>query len=241
MSSVNPDQLVIEEVRRHYEKSRSPYYLAVLGEFLRSQQIDIPAGVKLKDYVQDNFKDQLSIVQDRDMPAKIAVTLPDNQEHIRQQLVPRYLAATDNPAIDLDRLPFSLRVAFCIVPPVGTQVYFRTVGPFRYAFGSSAPDDTYIAIEDMYRPSGLRGSLVQNHSAEDKREVYQHIEKWANVKDIDLASIRYNTGSASFRPTNKLNPSATNALQRLVEAQDADLRNKILIPGDIAVALMRLL
>ena len=120
-------------------------------------------------------------------------------------------------------------------------MYFRTVRPFRYAFGSSAPDDTYIAIDEVYRPSLLQGSLVQNHSAEDKREVYQHIEKWANDKGIDLESIRYNTKSVSFRPINKPDPSATNALQRLVEAQDADLRNKILIPGDIAVALMRLL
>ena len=238
LSSANSDQRVIDEVRRYYGETQSPYYLAVLGEFLRSHQIDIPTGMRLKDYLKGSFQGQLSIVQDAEVPAKIAVALPDNQDSIRQQLADRFAAATNGPSLDYDRLPFSLKVAFCVMPPSGTGVYFRTIRPFRYVFGLTALDETFVEIGEEFRPPRLLGSSVPNLSTEDKKEVYQHIEMWANANDIDLGNIRYGRGPTSFRSADKTNPLAINALHRLVQAQEADFRGRILIPGDIAITLM---
>ena len=235
----NHDQMVVDEVRRHYGESQAPYYLAVLGEFLRSRQIAVPPGVRLKDYLRDRLQGQLSVVQDQDVPAKIAVALPDNQDLVRQRLTARFPGTPSGSAADFDRLPYSLKVAFCVVPPDGTRVYFRTVPPFRYVFGSSAPDETFVEIEEEFRPTRLIGSLVRNLSIEDRNEVYQHIAAWASAKNIELGKIRYGRNPASTDSPDSNRPITANGLQRLIQAQEVELRRRILIPADIAITLMR--
>ena len=240
MSSVNQDQLVVEEVRRHYRESQTPYYLAELGVFFRKNNIDVPSGVRFKDYLKSRFVDHLSVIQDSEVPAKIAVATPEVQDDVRQQLADRLTDASLGATIDLERLPFSLISAFCARRTSGSQVYFRTVRPFRYVVGSTAPDNTYVLIDEGFRPSHLEGSFFQNLSAEDKRSIYESIEKWAIAKNIDLRTIYFDTKSGSFGQESLVSTTSSNALQRLVAAQVPELRRKITIPGDIAVALMRL-
>ena len=240
MSSGNQDQLVIEEVRRHYRDSQTPYYLAELGVFFREKEIDVPAGVRVKDYLKSRFVDQLCVIQDNEVPAKIAVATPEAEDSVRQQLADRITEASLVATIDFGRLPFSLISAFCARRSPETQVYYRIVRPFRYVVSSIAPDDTYILIDEEFRPSHLEGSFFQTLSAEDKRTIYESIEKWAKAKDIDLRTIYFNTRSGSFGRESMVSASSSNALQRLVEAQAPELRRKITIPGDIAVALMQL-
>ena len=240
MSSDNQDQLVIEEVRRHYRDSQTPYYLAELGGFFRKNDIGVPPGVRFKDYLKNRFVDELFVIQDSEVPAKIAVATSEVEDSVRQQLADRPTGASLGATIDFGRLPFSLTSAFCARRTLDSQVYFRTARPFRYVVSSTAPDDTYVLIDEDFRPSHLEGSAPQNLSAEDKRKIYESIEKWAGAKNIDLRAIYFDTRSGSFGRDSMVSATPSNALQRLVEAQATELRRKITIPGDIAVALMRL-
>ena len=240
MSSVDQDQLVIEEVHRHYKDSQTPYYLAELGVFFRENNIDVPSGVKIKDYLKSRFVDRLFVIQDSEVPAKIAVATPEVEERVRQQLADRIPKAIPGAKIDFGRLPFSLISAFCARRSPETQVYYRIVRPLRYVVSSTAPDDTYILIDEEFRPSHLEGLFFQNLSAEDKRTIYDRIELWAKAKNIDLHGIYFGAKSRSSGPESLPSGSSSNALERLVEAQAPELRRGILIPGDIAVALMQL-
>ena len=240
MSSVDQDQLVMEEVRRHYGVSQTPYYLAELGIFFRNHQIDLPSGVRFKDHLKNRFAGRLVIIQDSEVRAKIAVATPDVEDHVRQQLADRLPEASFGATIDFERLPFSLISAFCTRRTPGSQVYFRTVRPFRYVALPTAPDNTYVLIDEDFRPSNLEGSYFQDLSAEDNRTIHECIEKWAKAKGIDLRTIYFDTRPGSFRRESMVSATSSNALQRLVEAQELELRRKITIPGDIAVALMHL-
>ena len=70
LSSTDIDQVIIEAVQNHYKEKDSPYYLAELGEFFRSQDISIPDGVRFKDYLKSRFHGSLVVVQDANYPAK---------------------------------------------------------------------------------------------------------------------------------------------------------------------------
>lgn len=47
LCSEDQEQLVIDEVQKHYKNRQSPYYLAELGKFFRTQKIEVPVGVRL--------------------------------------------------------------------------------------------------------------------------------------------------------------------------------------------------
>lgn len=240
LSSDNQDQLVIEEVRRHYSNKKTPYLLADLGVFFRANDIEVPAGVRFKDHLKSRFGDQISIIQDTDVPAKIAVATPGEEDGVRRQLAGRPGEATSGATIDFGRLPFSLISAFCVRRTQGSQIYFRPVRPYRYFVGSTAPDDTYVLIDEDFRPPHLEGLFFQDLSDEGKYEIHGSIEKWARAKNIDLRTIYFDAISGLFGRESAPSATSSNALQRLVEAQAPELRRRITIPGDIAVALMRL-
>ena len=240
MSSIEQDRLVIEEVQRHYDNNESPYYLAGLGQFLRSHDIQVPPGVRLKNFIRNRFDDRLLVVQDPDVPAKIAVARPGEQERVQKLLAEQTSAASDDSTIDVTRLPFALFVAFCITSPPGNRVYFRTTRPFRYVIGATAPDHSYVEIDEQFRPPRFQGLSGHNLSAQDKRSIYRHVSEWATAKSLDLKGIYYNNEPKALRHARIPSASGTNALQRLFDAQGPELQTKVFIPVDIAIKLMNL-
>ena len=240
MLSKDKEQLVMNEILRHYEGRTKPYYLAELGQFFRSEGIEVPTGKRFKDFLSENFQSGLVIVQDPKIPARIAIALIDNRERVQQQLAGRFMSAPGRPPFEVNRLPFSLIAAFCQKPGPGDRVYYRTVRPFRYAIGSAAPDDSYVEIGEQFRQSVPEGTSVHGLPSEVKQEVYRRIDEWAAAQDINLETIYVGErGRSPSSGTNREIP-ISNALQRLIEAQEAELRKRIQIPGDIALALMRL-
>ena len=234
------DQLIVEAVEKHYAEHDSPYYLSELGKFFHSQDIQVPRRVRFKDYLISRFEGRLVVVQDADHPAKIAVAPLDKQALVQQQLSSRLTEPADDREIDQSRLPVALVAAFCKIPLPGTQVYFRVSRPFRYEVGMRAPDDKYIEIEREVRPSSLAGKSVHDLSPSEKQTAYQHIEEWAKTKEIDLRELYYDRGIKSASSATQPSRAGDNALQRLVDAQEPELRERIRIPGDIASTLMRL-
>ena len=234
------DQLIIETVEEHYAEHDFPYYLSQLGKFFRSKDIQIPERVQFKDYLVSRFHGRLVVVQDPDHPAKIAIAPLDKQAIVQQQLMGQSSEPLDGATLDHSRLPFALVAAFCKIPLPGTQVYFHVSRPFRYETSMRAPDGNYVEIEENFRPSSLAGKPAHDLSHGDKQTVYQHIEKWADANSLDLRGLYYDSG---IKPTkSSMHPSQLedNALQRLVDAQEPELKERIRIPGDIASTLMRL-
>ena len=231
---------IIEEVRRHYRDSNAPYYLSGLGEFCRSHGIEIPPGMKLNNFVKNQFGGDLLVVQDPEVPAKIAISIPEEKERVAQLLAQHTSAELDRADVDFSRLPFALVAAFCMATDTNTGVYFRTVRPFRYVTAEMAPDHTYIEIDAKFRPAHAETQSFLDLSEAQRTAIDQRIVEWAQDKNVDLRSFYYDRAPA--RPNQRTNSgtASKNALQRLVEAQEPRLQSQVLIPGDIAVALMKL-
>ena len=238
MSFFDSDELIIEAVKKHYDEYDSPYYLASFGQWFRSQQFDMPDGIRFKDYLKSRFHGRLVIVQDEDNPVRVAIAPPDKERRVKQQLAGWGNTELDNSKIDYSRLPIALIAAFCKVPMPGTQIYFRVTKPFRYETRMQAPGDMYIEIEDKFRPLRLAGSSVHDLSYDDKLTIYGLIDKWAEAKSVDLRDLYYDRGSKSDENTKRSVHIEDNALQRLISAQEPELRKKLRIPGDIANILM---
>ena len=240
MSTQDIDELIVKEIERHYETNDSPYYLAELGVYFREQNIEVPVGIQFKDYLRIKFDQRLTVIQDEDTPAKIAIAPLERAAHVREQLSKTPTIHLDDSRIDYGRLPFALVAAFCKVPLPGTRLYFKVAKPFRYETRVHAPDDQYIEIEDRFRPQSLAGKPVGELSSGDRREIYERITKWAEEKELDLRTLYYDTRPRNFSTSPVSDQLAGNALQRLIDAQEPELRSRLRIPGDIAGTLMRL-
>ena len=240
MLSPDQEQLIISEIERRYAERSHPYYLAELGQFFRSQGIAIPAGKRFKDFLSEIFQGRLVVVQDPNVPAKIAIALLHNREQVQQQLTEPFLSAPGHSPIEVNRLPFSLIAAFCKKPDSGNRVYYRTVHPCRYAVGSLAPNDSYVEIDEQFRQSIPEGTSVHELSSEVKQEIYHRISEWAAAQNINLETMYVGErGRLQSSGSNRMIP-ISNALQRLIAAQEPELRKRIQVPGDIVLALMSL-
>ena len=231
------DQLVVKAVEKHYEEKNAPYYLAELGKLFREHSIEIPEGIRFKDYLTSRYHGRLVIVQDDFIKARIAVATMENHDKVRQQLSNQIAPASDESKLDHSRLPFSLIAAFCKVPLPNTKVYYRVVKPFRYETLMRVPGDDYVAIDDEFRPNELAGKSVHGLTVSDRELVYQHIDEWSMRNSIDLRQL-YHDHSTLPAGTRDLSDASRNALRRLIDAQDPELKGRIKIPGDIASILM---
>lgn len=238
MSTRDEDQVIIDAVQSHYSESDAPFFLAELGVLFRSEEIAIPAGVRFKDYLKSRFHGHLVVVQDTENPARIAIAPLEKEEVVQKQLSTQISEEISESPVDHSRLPFALVAAFCKIPPLGTQVYFRTTQPFKYETKPQAPSDDYTEIDAQFRPESLAGRSVYQLSYTDKQTIYKSIEKWAAGKGVDLRGLYIDPIP---RPTERQMihvARAGNALQRLIDAQEPELRSRIRIPGDIASTLM---
>ena len=240
MEARDIDGLIAKEIERHYENTDSPYYLAELGVFFREHNITIPDDIQFKDYLKIKFHQHLVVIQDEDIPARIAIAPPDKAAYVQSQLSRSLSDQLDDSEVDYSRLPFALVAAFCKIPLPGTRLYFRINPPFRYETRERMPDNHYVEIDDSFRPPSVAGKTVQDISYSDRHLIYEHIKKWAEAKAIDLQTLYYDTSQKAITASGSVEQTETNALQRLVNAQEPEIRSRIRIPGDIASSLSRL-
>ena len=240
MSLSDTDRLIIESVESHYENNDSPYLLAELGVFFHVNEIDVPEGVRLKEYLTIRFADRLVIVQDEDVPAKIAIAPPELEAIVRQMLSGKVSDLADESIIDFTRLPIALVSAFCKNPPPNRRLYFRITKPFRYEMLTEPPDSNYVEIEERFRPNPLSGKGVRDISLKDKQIIFRHIETWAKEKRLDLRDVYYDREARNGEALGTAAGTGENALQRLIDAQEPELRARILIPADIVRSLLEI-
>lgn len=240
MLSDDKRQLVIDEVQRHYDKEKQPYYLAELGQFFRSKNIEIPSGKQFKDFLAESFQSHLVVVQDPDVRARIAIALPDRSEQVQEQLAGRFSSTEGRPPIAVNRLPFSLIAAFCQKPTSGLRVFYRTIHPTRYVIASVAPDDFFVEIGETFRQHPPAGTSVHALPIEFRQDIYRRISEWAAIQNVNLEAIYVDEGRRTSIPRIDSRITISNALQRLIEAQEPEIRKRMYVPGDIALALMQI-
>ena len=233
-------KVVLNEVQRHYQERSEPYYLAALGQFFRSKNVAVPAGKRFKDFLSETFRGRIEIVQDPLVPARIAIALPESREQVQQQLAGRMLTTPESPPIEVNRLPFSLIAAFYQQPESGNRVYYHTARPFRYVVALVPPDESFIEVDERFRQPLPVGMSIREISGDAKQEAYRRILEWAATKEIDLKTIYVRGEGRVPNGGTRRAPSISNALQRLIEAQEPGIRKRIQVPGDIALALMRM-
>ena len=231
-------QVVVDEVRRHYDEQEQPYYLAELGQFFRSKGIEIPPGQRFKNFLAESFQGRLVVVQDPAVPAKIAISLPDKGDQVQERLAGKLSLTPGRPPIEVNRLPFSLIVAFCQVPSSDLRVFYRTIRPCRYVVSSVAPDNSYIEIGENFRKALPPRVSIHELSNGVKQDIFRRIDEWTAGHNVNLESIYVEASGRSPILGIKNRIPISNALQRLIEAQEPELRQRIQIPGDIALVLM---
>ena len=117
------DQFVDQYVRKHYQDADSPLMLAELGKEIKDRGYIIPSGRSLKQYIEQSFGSALPIIQNPDVPASIAVTLPENKADVEPSLLS--LSKSAGRSDDLERLPRALLIAFCRHLPPGRLCRLR--------------------------------------------------------------------------------------------------------------------
>ena len=105
---------------------------------------------------------------------------------------------------------------------------------------SVAPDASYIEIDEKFRETTPQWVGVHQLSNEQKHDIFRLIGEWAVAKRLDLETIYRDERDRSQNYRANVATSGSNGLHRLIEAQEPDLRKRIQIPGDIALALMGL-
>ena len=240
MLSDDQKKIVIEEVQKHYDEQSQPFYLAELGQFFRTHDIAIPAGKRFKDFLAESFQDRLVVVQDPNVPARIAISIPDKKAQVQGQLADRFPVTPSGPPMEVNRLPFSLIAAFCQKPSAGLRVFYRVTRPGRYFIGLTAPDDTYIEISDDLRIPLPEGMSLHEVTGEIRQGIYRRIAEWSKTQNVSLEAVYVVERGRTSVDTRNRHVPLSNALTRLIEAQEPEFRKKINVPGDIALTLMNI-
>lgn len=227
------EQDVLEKIRtvvaEHYQADSSPFLLANLGAKLRKTfgENVLPQGMTLLSFIERAGDPNLLIVRDKQSPAYVAITTAATRSIVEDWIDHRKQAASA--PTDLDELPRSVLIAFCVPIQPNDLVFIRKSPPFKYEIRAkgAASDPELIEIEDRYRRPGLKISNPSDLAAGDRLDLQTKIASWIRDKNVPIGKV------------NLAIKKSANALERFIAAQRDGVAEKILIPGDIAVLLSR--
>ena len=216
-----------EIVTSHYSQRSDPLLLADLG--IRLETNLKPFGKTLAQLIVAANNPDLIIVRDENTPAFVVVTTSQSKPLVEAWIERRKKITSIVP--DLGDLPRSVLIAFCVPKQPHEKVYICNSAPFRYEIKpiDAGHDPEMIEIEERYRRPGLKISTLAALSATDRLDLQTKIVTWSKDKNVSLG--RFNEVAQSKK--------STNALERLLAAQRDGIAEKIMVPGDIALLLVR--
>ena len=225
------DEAALDEltgfVEDHYARTDAPLLLSRLGQLradLRRAIVD--ARKSFASVIRDHAQGRLEIIADDHRPGAEVVVVPSKREAVEARILAD-AAASAAAAKAFDDLPVPIRLAFCVASGE-EDVYVTTTSPFRYEKvpKGERPSPASILVERKLRRPGLD---LRTATTSDKRTLWTSFSQWAASQGVDQASFVVAAETAS-----------TNALSRLLEAQDHDALGRLRIPADIAVILLGL-
>jgi hypothetical protein len=214
---------LVEAVRQHYARENPPpLYLSRFGQLHRELLAELKARFEtLAAASQRAGNERIRIVGSK--RGEEVVAPADRAEGLDQALKTK--AATESlSGAQFSGLPMAVQIAFCVPTKPGEHVVLRTAPPYRYEripdLGLAKP--RYRALPDRYRKPGLQ---LKTASESDRDTLWKNFLAWAQDEKLDPA--QFSGGEQ------------TNALARLLAAQDADILPRLNIPADIAQLLLK--
>ena len=214
---------LIEAVEKHYQVPKAaPLLLSSFGQRNKQLLADLKAAFgSLKAAVQAAGEEQIRFVDltvGREAVAPTAIAgnlqLQIQEENASQRQSANYF----------ESLPVPVQIAFCVRTEAGELIAIDTLRPFHFA-KVTAPElirPTQRIIPDTYRRPGLS---LRSASLPEREMLWRLFLAWAEEANVDPAVFRRGT--------------ATTALARLIEAQPADVLQRLVIPADIAQILLK--
>ena len=167
-----------ELVSEHYQKDSFPLLLSTLGATLRKQDLWPCAGSEgktLREVIEAAHDPDLFIVRDRNSPAYVAVATEATKDIVEQFIERRRQTTATIP--DLEALPRSVLLAFCVKQQNGRAVFLRKSAPFRYETDEPTGEDRdqFLRIDERYRRPGLKIENAIELSASDRLDLQTKI------------------------------------------------------------------
>ncbi|WP_148707845.1 hypothetical protein [Komagataeibacter melaceti] len=218
----------------HYAKSDEPLYLAAVGQALRGERLWPIEGESrsLKDWLK-TLEPHLYVLQDEIKPARIAIATPERKEDV--QKIFQGLQHADL----LNTLARPILIAFCVQGNDNNPVYVTKRPPFRYTLVE--PDDrtNYHVIPSNLRLPGLKFTSIARMNPDEVASLGDRIQQWAEQTGVALDTMTQATAEAATSAPEEVAVGTMSALDRLIAAQRQDLRDRLVIPADIAALLSR--
>ncbi|MDL2315527.1 hypothetical protein LJC59_00390 [Desulfovibrio sp. OttesenSCG-928-A18] len=201
--------------KQHGEK---PMLLSQLGEQLRSVTA-LPEGYRLSELIK--IIDGLEITY----PGKSGVPYVYSKPSLKE---------SDLDRIVLSQIRKSILSAFTVPLRADEQIYLSLSYPYTYSRHRNKAKQPYVIVENKYRiiTEELDIDTMQDSIVS---QLLGNIKSWSNEHSVGDEIIYWTTKKDIEIKTN----ITSNALERLLAAQDVDVRSKLLIPGDIAEILIK--
>ncbi len=224
---------IIGSAVEHYRRTHQPALLSSIGyDFSKQfgpfkQYYDVP----LAKFIKTHLTDQLRFPEGRSAGPTAAV------EPIKDEMVPTSEESTNYVQDILHKYPRSLVIAFCLKTSENTDVYFSTQAPYRYTeipAHDPAPGPNFRLID-----SNLRiGKRSTDLTSEDHALLRERISDWARSNGLEgVFQHAYARRIEHPLQLSSASRATTTALDRLIQAQKSELRDKLMIPADIAELL----
>jgi hypothetical protein len=228
---------ILKYVNDRYERLGTPILLSTIGVAFRKEFDNFKklyGNTTLGDFIRSHLSTELRFPESREAGPRAAVEPIPNSDRPIKRSSPQ-TAARRFAHEGLQSYPGALVIAFCLKPSEDTDVYFSIQPPFRYTeipARDPAPGQNYRLIERELRIGKRSADLT----SEDMALLNDRIAKWLSGTGMDST---FRHGGRPSRVAPLVSPAATNALSRLMEAQRPEVREKLLIPGDIAELLSK--
>jgi hypothetical protein len=214
---------LVEAVQQHYAvPNAKPLFLSRFGQLHRDLLNDLKARFgSLSGAILAAGAERLLIVGSKRGEEVVSPAGIANQ--LDEQLAAKR-AEESRSSSQFSGLPMAVQVAFCVTTAPGEHVVLRTAPPFRYerVADIALAKPKYRPLPDRFRKPGLH---LKTASDTEREALWKNFLLWTQEEKLDPAV--FSRGEQ------------TNALSRLLAAQDADVLPRLNIPADIAQFLLK--
>jgi len=217
MTTLTSDQT--QAILAIVEEYGGSVHLSNLGAKLKKQGVEIEE--KLRAAVESI--PSLTVQQHPEIREKILVLYKDKEAE-----ADIFAPLDDSVKPTIKKLYNSIIAAFCYSPEDDQYVYLEKKKPFKFSIQQDISANTSsVQIPVELLASDLSDKQPKDFTEEEAVSLVQKIKQWASSNNIHFESM-----------LRKGQPKQGNALQRLLDAQQADVKKRIVIPGDIIEILI---
>lgn len=208
------------------EKKSSPLWLAFLGS-------NIPPDLMPEGRLGEELEmiEGLTLARDPERPQRIAVCREEDKDDVERVIRGESVPASEVVPQWYKRIYYSIIAAFTVETADNEDVYIKNAKPYKYLRlpkGGEGGNDNILIPSSLRRPGA---------DYKEDGVLYSNIQQWAQQNGIPFDALL--RPSAKVVTAGDFDSEAANALSRLIALQQRDVRDKLLIPADIAEILMK--